>query len=120
VSEFDDLVKLDGVVMAGRFGPDGRIAEHKSEALFVENPQLLEMAAWFCAAATMMFKSMAFGVDTVMRSGFDQTSWLPQKGWSFWGGDYAIAVHGDRFVFAEMGKMGSLDKLFHLMVQGNP
>jgi len=79
VSEFDDLVKLDGVVMAGRFGPDGRIAEHKSEALFVENPQLLEMAAWFCAAATRMFKSMAFAVDTVMRSGFDQTSWLPQK-----------------------------------------
>ena len=120
MSEIDDLVRLDGVVMAGRFGPDGRIAEHKSTALFVENPQLLEMAAWFCAATTMMFNSMAFAVDSVRRSGFDETSWLPEKGWTFWGGDYAVAVYGDRFVFAEMEKMGSLDKLFQVMVQGSP
>jgi roadblock/LC7 domain-containing protein len=43
VNEFDDLLSLDGVLIAGRFGPDGRIAERKSKALFIENPPLLEM-----------------------------------------------------------------------------
>ena len=119
MSEFDDLVKLDGVAIAGRFGPDGRIAEHKSAAMFAENPQLREMAGWFCAAATMMFKSMAFAVDTVRRSGFDETSWLPQKAWAYWGGDFALVVYGDRFVFAEAEKIRSLDELFRLVQQGS-
>jgi len=32
VSELDDLLLVDGVFTAGRFGPDGRIAEQKSVA----------------------------------------------------------------------------------------
>ena len=119
MSEFDDLVKLDGVLVAGRFGPDGSIAEHHSHALFVEDPRMLEMARWFCAAATMMFKSMAFAVDTARGSGsgFDTTSWQPEKGWAYWGGDYAVLVYGDRFVFSESAKIGSLDELFQLVMQ---
>jgi len=120
MGEFDDLVALDGVVMAGRFGPDGRIAGHKSKGLFIELPPLLEMATWFCAAATMMFKSMAVAADTVKGSGAGQTTWLPFKGWAYWGGDYAVAVHGDRFVFCESAKVGSLDEMRRLVLQGSP
>ena len=44
MNEFDDLVSRPGVVMAGRLGPDGRVPEHKSEGLYIENPAALEMA----------------------------------------------------------------------------
>ena len=48
MSEFDKLVSRPGVIMAGRLGPDGRVAEHKSEGLYIESPAALEMAHWFC------------------------------------------------------------------------
>ena len=59
MSKFDDLVSRHGVIMAGRLGPDGRVAEHKSEGLYLEVPAALEMAHWFTSSATAMFASMA-------------------------------------------------------------
>jgi len=111
VDEFDELVAIPGVLMAGRIGPDGRFAEHKGKGLYVENPVAAGMAQWFCTAITTMFGSMANAIDSVNQGGFDQTSWLPVRSWSYSGGDYAIAVHGDRFVIAERAKVGSLDEL---------
>jgi roadblock/LC7 domain-containing protein len=106
MSEFDELVASPGVFMGGRFGPDGRIAEHKSASLYVANPASAAMAEWFCAAITMMFRSMAHVVDLMDQSGFNQTSWLPVHTWTYSGGDYVIAVHGDRFIVAEGAKLG--------------
>ena len=117
-SEFDQLISRDGILLAGRFGPDWRIAEHKSKGLYFENPQAVEMAQRFCAAVTVMFSSMAFAMDEVNRTGFDQTSWLPQKSWTFSGGDYSIAVYGDRFVFGEAEKIQGLDELRRLLHEG--
>jgi roadblock/LC7 domain-containing protein len=82
MSEFDELVASPGGLMAGRFGPDGRVAEHKSKGLYVENPATTAMAQWFCAAITTMFSSMAYAVDLVDRTGLDQTSWLPVRIWT--------------------------------------
>jgi roadblock/LC7 domain-containing protein len=115
MSEFDDLIKIDAVLMAGRIGPDWRIAEHKSKALYIENPAATEMAQWFCAAITMMLSSMAHAIDAMSQGGFDQTSWLPMKSWSYSGGDYAIGVLGDRFLIAERAKLRSLDELDRLL-----
>jgi roadblock/LC7 domain-containing protein len=115
MSELDDLVKINGVLMAGRFGPDWRIAEHKTKALYFENPAETEMARSFCAAITMMLRSMAYAVDAMGHGGFDQTSWLPMRSWSYSGGDYAIAVYGDRFLMAERAKLRSLDELDRLL-----
>jgi roadblock/LC7 domain-containing protein len=120
VSEFDKLVSRDGVLMAGRFGPDGRIAEHKSTGLFIEYPPALEMAQWFCAAVASMFNSMAFAVNSISSSTSYQTSWLPVRGWAFTGGDYTIAVHGDRFLLAETDKVKSLDETRRLLRDGEP
>ena len=39
MSEFDELVASPGVIMAGRFGPDGRVAKHKTTGLYIENPR---------------------------------------------------------------------------------
>jgi len=118
MSEFDELVARPGVLMAGRFGPDGRVAEHKTTGLYIENPAMSGVAQWFCAAVTTMFGSMAYAVDTFNQSGFSQSNWLPVRSWSFSGGDYVIAVSGDRFVIAERAKLGSLDDLNQLLRAG--
>ena len=120
MSEFDDLVASPGVLMAGRFGPDGHVAEHKTGGLYVEIPALTELAQWFCAAITMMFRSMAHAVDLMSQSGFNQASWLPVQSWTYSGGNYVIAVYGDRFVIAERAKLGSLDELNRLLHAGQP
>ena len=118
MSEFDELVARPGVLMAGRFGPDGRVAEHKTTGLYVENPVATGMMQWFCAAVTAMFGSMAYAVDIVDQSGFNEASWLPVRSWTYTGGDYVIAVHGDRFLVAERAKLGSLDELSRLLLAG--
>jgi roadblock/LC7 domain-containing protein len=120
MSELDELIGRPGVLMAGRFGPDGRIEEHKTKGLYVENPVLTGIAQWFCAAVTTMFGSMAYAVDTLNQSDFNQTSWLPVHSWTYSGGDYVIAVHGDRFLIAEGARLGSLDELNQLLRAGQP
>ena len=119
-NQFDQLISREGVLMAGRFGPGWTIADHKCKGLFVESPAALEMARSFCAAITMMFNSLAFAADSITRTGFDPSSWLPQKGWAFTGGDYSIAVHGDRFIIGESKKIKSFDQLSRLLQQEEP
>ena len=119
MSEFDELVASPGVIMAGRFGPDGRVAEHKTTGLYIENPAMAGMAQWFCAAITAMFGSLAYAVDLANQSGFNETSWLPVRSWTYTGGIYVIAVHGDRFMIAERAKIGSLDELSRLLLHGS-
>jgi roadblock/LC7 domain-containing protein len=121
VSEFDELVSLDGILMAGRFDPDWRIAEYKGAWLLAPNPQALQMMQWFCAAVSAMLSSMAFAVDSVGLGGdLEAPSWLPLKSWTFSGGDYSIAVNGHRFVIAETAKVKSLDELRHLLRDQTP
>lgn len=50
MSESGKLVSRHGVLVAGRFGPDWRIAEHKSKGLFSENRAALEMTHWLRTA----------------------------------------------------------------------
>jgi roadblock/LC7 domain-containing protein len=65
-----------------------------------------------------MFRSMAYAVDLVDQSGFNQSSWLPVQSWTYSGGDYVIAVHGDLFLIAERARLGSLDELSRLLRAG--
>ena len=116
MSELDELVASPGVLMAGRFGPDGRVAEQKTTSLYV--PEMTGIMQWFCAAITTMLGSMAYAVDIVEQSGFNQTSWLPVRSWTYAGGDYVIAVYGDRFMIAERAKLGSLDELNRMLHAG--
>lgn len=120
MSELDELISRDGVLMAGRLGPDGRITDHKSRGLFIEYPPAIEMAQRFCATVTAMFESMAFAMDRISSTGFDDANWLPVRGWAFFGKDYSIAVHGDRFVVGETEKITSLDELRRLLREVQP
>ena len=120
MSELDELVARPGVLMAGRFGPDGRVAEHKTTGLYIENPALTGIAQWFCAAVTTMLGAMAYALDTLNQSGFNQTSWLPVRSWTYSGGDYVIVVYGDQFLIAERAKLESLDDLSQLLHAEQP
>jgi roadblock/LC7 domain-containing protein len=116
VSELDELIKQPGIYMAARFGPDGRITDHKTSGLFVDNPVAIEMGQSFCAAITMMFKSMAHAMDTVsINQIYNESTWLPFQSWTYSGGMYVIAVTGDRFVLGERSKFASLDELSRLL-----
>jgi roadblock/LC7 domain-containing protein len=117
MSDLDELVSVDGVLMAGRRGPDGRVADYKTASLFVANPDSAEMAHWFCSAISTMFGSMAYAVDRVSRTGFDNSSWLPVRSWTYSGGDYSILVRDDQFMIAERNKLGSLDELGRLLTK---
>lgn len=98
----------------------GRVAEHKTRALYIENPTAAQMAQWFCATITTMLTSMALAIDMVNPGGLDMPSWLPIKSWTVTGGAYAIAIRGDRFAIAERAKLGSLDELIRLTSDGEP
>jgi hypothetical protein len=50
MSELGGLVSRDGVLMAGRFGPDWQVAETKSMGLFIEYPSALQVMGSFCEA----------------------------------------------------------------------
>lgn len=86
MNALDDLASRHGVIMAGRLGPDGRVAAQRSKGMYIENPAALEMAHWFCSALTMMFTSMGAALDRLTVAG----SWLPTSGWDYNGGDYGL------------------------------
>jgi roadblock/LC7 domain-containing protein len=115
MGEFDELISRDGVVVAGRFGPDWRVADHKTAFLFLEYQPAVEFMGWFCAAVQMMFGALALGAN-----GLSPQSWQPVRGWTVSGGDYSIAMHGDRFMVVETEKVGSLDELRRLLLEEKP
>ena len=61
MGEFGELVKRHGVLVAGRLGPDWRVAENKSVSLFIEIPQVFEMMTSFWASIQMTLNTMALG-----------------------------------------------------------
>ena len=65
MGEFDELVSRHGVLVAGRFGPDGRVAEHKNMSLFIEKPQVFEMMTSFWASIQMMLNTMALAMSAL-------------------------------------------------------
>ena len=108
MSEIDELVALNGVLMAGRFGPDWGVAEYKNTSLFYA--EAIGVMGPFCAAIQMMFNTMG-----VALGGFTAANWLPVHSWIVSGGDYSICVHGDRFVLVETAHVGSFDELRRLL-----
>ena len=117
MGEFDELVSRKGVLVAGRFGPDWRVAEHKSTSLFIEVPQVFEMMSSFCASIQMMLNTMALAVTRV--SPVPET-WWPVNGWGASIGSYSFALHGDRFAIGETEHLGSIEELLDLLRQGKP
>lgn len=115
MSELDELVSRPGMLMAGRFGPDWRIAETRTRGLFVEFPPAMAVMGSFCEAIQSMFNALGTAMG-----GFSPSTWTPVHGWAVSGGIYSIALHGDRFVVVETGEVGSFDELRQLLRAGKP
>jgi roadblock/LC7 domain-containing protein len=103
----DELMNLPGVVAAGEFKEDGPLVDFKGK---VER-RIAEMAAQMSASTSRTFKQQA--------EQFTQASgmkWTPAMGWAFTGGDYTIAVMGNKGVFVETAKT-DFNKLFQALLQ---
>jgi roadblock/LC7 domain-containing protein len=106
----EELLRIDGVVAAGEFTPDGKLVDYK--ATMEMSPEMAAMTAQFCATVTMLFNTLA-GAYTRL-SGMN---WLPQHGWMFAGGEWTVAIGGTRGVFVEPANADS-NRLYRALVGG--
>ena len=110
MASLDDLLKLDGVFAAGEFTDDGHVVDWEAKAgnvpddfpVFLDrliSTSMAETTAKFCAQVTSMFERRvgAFVRVSAMR-------WLPQRFWMFAGGDWTVAVGGNKGVFVQTAK----------------
>lgn len=110
MATLDELLKLKGVVAAGEFTADGKLVDYKTK---IDMPrEVAEMTAQFCAAVTMLFNTLA-GAYTQL----SKMKWVPQQGWMYAGGDYTVAVGGNRGVFVETAK-ADFNQLYKALVSG--
>src|SRR5215467_14312777 len=111
MTTLSDLAKLDGVVLAFEFAPDGKLLQHKANT--ETSSEMAAMAAQFCASVTMNFNTLA-GAFTKL-SGM---SWVPQQGWAYSGGEYTVAIGGNgyRGVFIRTDR-ADFNRLFQMLVE---
>ncbi len=108
MASLDDLLKIDGVAAAGEFAADGKLVDFKSTMDM--SPEMAAMSAQFCATLTMLFNTLAGAFAQL-----SQMKWVPQQGWMYAGGDWTVAVGGNRGVFVETAK-ADFNELFRALV----
>ena len=104
----DDLLKIEGAVAAGEFTADGKLVDYKAKMDM--SAEMAEMTAQFCATVTMNFNTLA-GAFTQL----SQMNWVPQQGWAYSGGEWTVAVGGNRGVFIETAR-ADFNQLFQALV----
>jgi roadblock/LC7 domain-containing protein len=104
----DELLKIDGVVAAGEFTADGKLVDYQAKMDMSE--EMAEMTTQFWATVTMVFNTLA-GAYTQL----SQMKWVPQQGWAYSGGEWTVAVGGNKGVFIETAK-ADFNKLFQALV----
>ncbi len=104
----DDLVKMDGVIMAFGFTPEGKCTAYRNLS-----PEMTAMAARYCATVTMEFNTLAGAFSTL-----SERQWIPQHGWMYRGGDHTVIIGngGYRGVFVESAK-ANLNELFKALLE---
>lgn len=90
----DDMLKLKGAVLAGEYAVDGTLVGYK--ATMDVPPELAAMAAQFCAAISMMCRTLGGTF-----AGLSKLTWLPAHGWMYSGGDWTIAVSGSYWTMVQ-------------------
>ena len=108
MATLDDLLKIDGVIAAGEFTADGRLVDFKTKTDMSKD--LGALTAQFCATVTMLFNTLA-----AAHSKLSGMNWLPQQGWMYAGGEWTVAVGGNRGVFIETAK-ADFNQLFKVLV----
>jgi roadblock/LC7 domain-containing protein len=110
MATLEELLDIEGVVAAGEYTPDGRLVDYKAEMDMSQ--EMAEMTAQFSATVTMMFNTLA--------SSYTQMSgmqWVPQRYWTYSGGEWTVAIGENRGVFVETAK-ADFNKLFETLAGG--
>lgn len=98
MAPLETLLKVEGVIAAGRFAPDGGLLDYQAREAM--SPELAAAAAQYCATVSMLFSTLAPAFSQL--SGMN---WTPARTWSYSGGDLTVAVSGNTGVFAEAGRV---------------
>jgi len=106
----DDLLKINGVIAAGEFTPDGKLVDFKAKTDMAKD--IGALTAQFCATVTMLFNTLA-----AAHSKMSGMNWLPQHGWMYAGGEWTVAIGGTRGVFIETAK-ADFNQLYKTLVGG--
>ncbi len=108
MATLDELLKINGVVAAGEFTADGKLVNYKAKMDM--SPKLAVMTAQFSATVTMMFNTLAGAFAQLSKM-----KWVPQQGWMYAGGDWTVAIGGNKGVFVETAK-ADFNQLFQALV----
>ncbi|MCJ7444205.1 MAG: DUF2173 family protein [Methanotrichaceae archaeon] len=93
----NELLKLDGVVAAGMFSPEGKLVEYKDK---IDMPkEMAQMTAKFCGTVNTMFEALASAYTQLYKM-----NWVPQHSWMYSGGEWTVIIAGQRGVFVESSK----------------
>jgi roadblock/LC7 domain-containing protein len=94
-SSLDGLLKINGVVAAGEFGLDGSLVDYQANVDF--SKELAQTTAKVTSAVTQVFNVLAESFSQLN----GQFNFAPQRGWAYAGGDWSVAVGGNRGVFVK-------------------
>ncbi len=108
----DDLLRIDGVVTAFEFTPDGKLVAHRSRKAVPAEQSA--MTAQFCATVTQLFGTLA-GAYTKLSG----DEWTPAHGWAYSGGKYSACIGGTRGVYVETAK-ADYNRLFEALIGPRP
>ena len=111
MARIDDLLRIDGVLAAGEFAPDGALVDYKTNTNM--SRELAASTAQFCATVSMLFDTLAGAYSQLTGM-----NWTPQQGWAYSGGDLTVAVGGRFGVFIKTEK-ANFNQLFQVLV-GQP
>ena len=109
MATLQELLDLEGVVVAGEFDFEGRMLDY--EAKIDMSEEMAQMTAQFCAAVSVMLNTLASSFAD--RSGMN---WVPQHGWAYSGGEWTacIGADGKRGVLVE-ASMADFNELFEAL-----
>jgi roadblock/LC7 domain-containing protein len=90
------LLEIDGVTVAFEFIADGKCVDYRGKGVTAE---MAAMITRYCGLVTMSFSILAGAFTTL-----SEQNWIPEKLWTYTGGDYTVVVGGYRGVFIETAK----------------
>jgi roadblock/LC7 domain-containing protein len=105
----DEVLALEGAIVAFDFAPDGQVLASRAKAELA--PETVKRLAQIGATVTQLFNSLAPALPALAGAG-----WAPQNGWLYCGGSLTLVVdNGRRAVVVDAAKVDlnrTVDTLF--------
>lgn len=99
MTKLDELLAIDGAIIAFDFAADGKVIDAKAKQELAEEE--VARIAQVCATVALLFNTISHALPKLGRPG-----WAPQNGWVYCGGDLTLVVdNGSRGVIVEASKV---------------